>query len=154
MCVRIGQGRIPPASPPTRQPNVPCIQHKPACSHAKLVDAILFFTTHQHIGDSTRGRNGVLKASSRDGRERADHRLALAERTLKPRVNAALRATAVQASGQGELHGRTVSPRTLAHRHCNERERDEGVSAGVQGERRSLWELFVRLWQASQVLYK
>jgi hypothetical protein len=94
---------------------------------------MLFFTTHQHIGDSTRGRNGVLKASSRDGRERANHRLALAEWTLKARVNAALRAAAVQASGQRELHGRAVSPRTLAHRHCNERERERERRGGERG---------------------
>lgn len=48
------------------------------------------YSTHQHVGDSTRGRNGILKASSRDGRERAHDRLALAERALETRVNAAL----------------------------------------------------------------
>ena len=74
-----------------------------------------------------------MKASSRDGRERADDRLALAERALEARVNATLRAAAVQASSQRELHGRAVSPRALAHRHCNKREKERERERGVRG---------------------
>ena len=70
---------------------------------------------YKHVGEGTRGTNGVTQTCSRHTTDRAP--ATLPEGRLETRVNARLGAARVEAAREWKFHGSAVGPGRLRHRY-------------------------------------
>ena len=70
---------------------------------------------YKHIGEGTRGTNGVTQTGVRHTADRAP--ATLPEGRLETRVNAGLGAARVEAAREWKFHGSAVGPGRLRHRY-------------------------------------
>ena len=79
---------------------------------------------YKHVGEGTRGTNGVTQTRSRHTTDGAP--ATLPEGRLETRVNARLGAARVEAAREWKFHGSAVGPGRLRHRYdCVEMQKEQ-----------------------------